>query len=432
VGESFATSGRTGQQDLGHGEPRRGALCAVLPVVPESQANEIDTGPNGSPGLTGRRRSALRRYDRAKRRTNEGSHSNRHRTASGRPVDSAFNAFCEDNRCDVRATRTCSARPSRPAPDRRGRAQAFKKLTAVHLVQASGALDGVFQLFFDQGVCSCCPGHCDAAPEQDSRRGQARHRRRCEQPDRCRSRGGQSARRFVGPRLREECEGHEHFLKTSTFIGKPWEDSTQISLTARNKCIRGLRDDLCVLSEFLLCCGVSARVVHASGNGDASSAEAPLRRRPAPSQGVPSAPAAAAPPALPAQGESKAPAQEAVPPAAPSVAQRLPQRPAPRRKAADAGAVGSSELPQPFTRAEARTEARSRRRSPPRRPARRFGRRFPKTFNPSSRPWWAPPCRRRRPRFHPGRAWPQSRRRRAARCSPRSWPTTRWSQTSRR
>jgi CBS domain-containing protein len=273
--------------------------------------------------------------------------------------DSAFNAFCEDIGAMFDADVQCKRQQAGAGTVGDVR-KLFKKLTAVHLVQASGALDGVFQLFFDQGGLFVLSGVIVMLPQNKIldvvKRGTD------EDANNLTDAAREVGNLLVGSwdrAFREECEGHEHFLKTSTFIGKPWEDSTQISLTGEEQ-VHFAVYEMTVASYPSFCCAAvfPARVVHASGNGDASSAEAPAAAPPAPSQGAPSAPAAAAPPALPAQGESKAPAQEAVPPAAPSVASapastagataEKPQTPA---------QSGSSEPPTAVHAREARTEA---------------------------------------------------------------------------
>lgn len=258
--------------------------------------------------------------------------------------DSAFNAFCEDIGAMFDADVQCKRQQAGAGTVGDVR-KLFKKLTAVHLVQASGALDGVFQLFFDQGGLFVLSGVIVMLPQNKIldvvKRGTD------EDANNLTDAAREVGNLLVGSwdrAFREECEGHEHFLKTSTFIGKPWEDSTQISLTGEEQ-VHFAVYEMTVASYPSFCCAAvfPARVIHGSGNGDASSAEAP---------------AAAAPPVSPAQDESKAPAQEAVPPAAPSVASapastagattEKPQTPA---------QSGSSEPPTTVHASEARTEA---------------------------------------------------------------------------
>jgi len=264
--------------------------------------------------------------------------------------DSAFNAFCEDIGAMFDADVQCKRQQAGAGTVGDVR-KLFKKLTAVHLVQASGALDGVFQLFFDQGGLFVLSGVIVMLPQNKIldvvKRGTA------EDADNLTDAAREVGNLLVGSwdrAFREECEGHEHFLKTTTFIGKPWEDSTQISLTDEEQ-VHFAVYEMTVASYPSFCCAAvfPARVIHASGDGEASSAEAPAAAPTAPAQDTSSAPGAAAPPVSPAQDYSKAPAQEAVPPvvSTPVAATQNPQTPA---------QSGSSVPPATVDASEARTE----------------------------------------------------------------------------
>jgi CBS domain-containing protein len=149
--------------------------------------------------------------------------------------DDSFAAFCEDiggmfgveMRCDRRQT---LAMPVRSLRDH------FKKLTAVHLSKADGALDGTFHLVFDQGGLFILSGVIVMLPESrildQAKRGSMED-----------ATSLQDAAREVGNLLvgswdrifREDCPGHQHFVKTSTFLGKPWEKPEQIELQANTE-----------------------------------------------------------------------------------------------------------------------------------------------------------------------------------------------------
>jgi CBS domain-containing protein len=144
----------------------------------------------------------------------------------------AFAAFCEDiagmfgveMRCDRRQTLTAPARSLRDH---------FKKLSVAHLSKADGALNGTFHLVFDQGGLFILSGVVVMLPEsrilEEAKRGSIENAMNLE-----------DAAREVGNLLvgswdrifREECPGHEHFVKTSTFIGKPWDKPEQVELQA--------------------------------------------------------------------------------------------------------------------------------------------------------------------------------------------------------
>jgi CBS domain-containing protein len=146
--------------------------------------------------------------------------------------DNAFAAFCDDiggmfgveMRCDRQKAETSTVRALR---DR------FKKLSVVHLTKADGALNGTFHLVFDQGGLFILSGVVVMLPEsriiEDAKRGSIEDATNL-----------QDAAREVGNLLvgswdrifREECPGHGHFIKTGTFLGKPWEKPEQMELQA--------------------------------------------------------------------------------------------------------------------------------------------------------------------------------------------------------
>ncbi len=151
--------------------------------------------------------------------------------------DDAFGAFCEDiggmfgvaMRCDRRAAEVSTAYSLR---------EHFKKLAAVHLTKADGALNGAFHLAFDQGGLFILSGVVVMLPEsriiEDARGGSIEAATNL-----------QDAVREVGNLLvgswdrvfRESCPGHGHFIKANTFIGKPWEKPEQIELQSNTEVV---------------------------------------------------------------------------------------------------------------------------------------------------------------------------------------------------
>lgn len=146
--------------------------------------------------------------------------------------DSAFQAFCDDIAGMFGVDMQCKRRQTQTMPVRSLRDH-FKKLTAVHLSKADGALNGTFHLVFDQGGLFVLSGVIVMLPEsrilEEAKRGSMED-----------ATSLQDAAREVGNLLvgswdrvfREDCPGHQHFVKTSTFIGKPWEKPEQIELQA--------------------------------------------------------------------------------------------------------------------------------------------------------------------------------------------------------
>ena len=139
--------------------------------------------------------------------------------------DGAFEAFCDDIAGMFDAEVSCTRQEvgTGTAKDLK---KHFKKLAAVHHVEATGALKGKFHLFFDQGGLFTLSGVVVMLPER-------RIREEIKRGSIDDAENLTDAAREVGNLLvgswdrvfREECEGHDHFLKTGTFIGKPWEEA---------------------------------------------------------------------------------------------------------------------------------------------------------------------------------------------------------------
>ncbi|MBN1362379.1 MAG: CBS domain-containing protein [Sedimentisphaerales bacterium] len=146
--------------------------------------------------------------------------------------DEAFEAFCTDVSSMFGADLQCRREHAgiEAVTELRRR---FKKLAAVHLVQATGLLDGTFQLLFDQGGLFVLSGVVVMLPET----------RILEQVKNGHIDDAENltdAAREVGNLLvgswdrvfREDCREHEHFVKTSTYIGKPWDHLDEVALSA--------------------------------------------------------------------------------------------------------------------------------------------------------------------------------------------------------
>jgi CBS domain-containing protein len=137
--------------------------------------------------------------------------------------DSAFGAFCEDMAAMFDADMRCERRHAAMETVQSLR-EHFKKLVAVHTIQAEGALNGTFSLLFDLGGVFVLSGVIVMLPEprilEFVRRGSLQD-----------SESLQDAAREAGNLLvgswdrvfRGGCAGHKHFLKTGTFIGKSWD-----------------------------------------------------------------------------------------------------------------------------------------------------------------------------------------------------------------
>ncbi|MBN1508082.1 MAG: CBS domain-containing protein [Sedimentisphaerales bacterium] len=156
--------------------------------------------------------------------------------------DAAYQSFCEgitsmfeaDVRCDRRQAGMEAAGSLRDH---------FKKLTAIHVVSADGALTGTFHLLFDQAGLFILSGVVIMLPEkrilEQVKRGSMEN-----------TESLQDAAREVGNLLvgswdtvfREQCKGHRHFLKKDTFIGKLWDKPGQMPLSPEDQVLAALYD----------------------------------------------------------------------------------------------------------------------------------------------------------------------------------------------
>jgi CBS domain-containing protein len=138
-------------------------------------------------------------------------------------ADDAFESFCDDITGMFGVDMRCERRQGGVEKVKALQSH-FKKLAAVHLVHGQGAVDGTFHLLFDQGGLFVLSGVVVMLPEEQIRekakRGSIEDATNLE-----------DAVREVGNSLvgawdrvfRTRCRGHDHFCRTSTFIGKPWK-----------------------------------------------------------------------------------------------------------------------------------------------------------------------------------------------------------------
>ncbi len=265
--------------------------------------------------------------------------------------DASFEAFCEDLGAMFDADVQCTRQQAGAGTVEEVRKH-FKKLAAVHLVQATGALDGTFQLFFDQGGLFILSGFVVMLPEKkildDVKRGSI------DDADNLTDAAREVGNLLVGSWdrvFREECKGHEHFLKTNTFIGKPWEDSSKIELAA-DEAVHFAIYEMKVASYPSFCCAAvfPKKVLHAPQDAvvPAPKAEAPAAGASAPQDAMP---VAAAPAVVPASREVPAVSDEphggqAKPPTADVATgpdSRTPVAPAPAQEASVPAEVPESQ-----------------------------------------------------------------------------------------
>ncbi|HNS19742.1 MAG TPA: CBS domain-containing protein [Sedimentisphaerales bacterium] len=206
--------------------------------------------------------------------------------------DAAFAAFCDDIG-GMFGVEMHSARQKVETSTVRAVRDSFKKLSVVHLTKADGAVNGTFHLVFDHGGLFILSGVIVMLPEsrilEEAKRGSIEDATNL-----------QDAAREVGNLLvgswdrifREECPGHGHFVKTGTFLGKPWEKPEQIELQSDTQVVvvtyeMGIES----YPDFTCAAVFPSAVLEGFGEDKATQAE------PAPSQTPAAAPQAAEKPA---------------------------------------------------------------------------------------------------------------------------------------
>ena len=151
--------------------------------------------------------------------------------------DHSFQAFCDDIAGMFGVDMRCEHRQAAlgTVPSLR---ESFKKLTAVHLIKAEGILNGTFYLVFDQGGLFVLSGMIVMLPE--ARIMEHIWRGSLQDAENLQDAAKEAGNLLVGSWnrvFREGCAGHKHFLKTGTFIGKPWDPPGQAELQAEGEAL---------------------------------------------------------------------------------------------------------------------------------------------------------------------------------------------------
>jgi hypothetical protein len=118
----------------------------------------------------------------------------------------------------------------------RGLRGRFPELTSVHVLAADGVLKGTLYLLFDQTGLFVLPGTVIMLPKgrilEQVKRGSLETT--ASQEDAAREIGnllvGSWDRTF-----RDECQGHKHFLKKASLIGRLWEKPDQMELSVEDQ-----------------------------------------------------------------------------------------------------------------------------------------------------------------------------------------------------
>jgi len=230
--------------------------------------------------------------------------------------DSAFEAFCDDIAGMFDAEVSCT-RQDIGTGTVKDVQKHFKKLAAVHHVEATGALNGTYHLLFDQAGLFILSGVIVMLPER-------RIREEIKRGSVDDAENLLDAAREVGNLLvgswdrifREECEGHDHFRKTGTFIGKPWENLDETGVAPDTDLLFVLYEMTVEPYPSFCCAAVFPQTVLTSSTSEAAQpatdepgADEPVADEPAAVQ----AEVAAAPAAAPAATAVSAPAEPAPP-----------------------------------------------------------------------------------------------------------------------
>ncbi len=135
----------------------------------------------------------------------------------------AFDAFCEDISGMFGVDMEC-AQQEVTSETVKSLKKRFKKLVAVNSVKTEDVLNGTFRLVFDQGGLLTLSGVIVMLPEnrirEEIKRGSDKDVEKMSDAI------GEAGNLLIGSWnrvFREELEGHGHFVLTSTFIGKPWD-----------------------------------------------------------------------------------------------------------------------------------------------------------------------------------------------------------------
>ncbi|MFC1764947.1 CBS domain-containing protein [Planctomycetota bacterium] len=141
----------------------------------------------------------------------------------------SLDAFCDDISTMFEVEMTCEEKEVNVG-SLKDIQKHFKKLAAVHTVEAEGTLNGTMQLVFDKSGLFTLAGVIVMLPPQ----------RIIEETKRGTLENAQSMSDAVGEVgnlltgtwdrvFRDELAGHKHFRKTATFLGDLWEDPSKVT-----------------------------------------------------------------------------------------------------------------------------------------------------------------------------------------------------------
>ena len=175
---------------------------------------------------------------------------------------SGFEAFCEDisGMFDIEMQCVQQEVSTETVKSLKKR---FKKLVAVNIVKAEGALNGSFQLIFDRSGLFTLSGVIVMLPEQriieNCKRGS--EDAAAEQSDAINEAGNM----LVGSWdrvFRDELEGHGHLKQTGTFIGLPWNESSETIGLSSDEEVLFIPYEMTIEPYPAFSCGVISRMIY--------------------------------------------------------------------------------------------------------------------------------------------------------------------------
>ena len=139
----------------------------------------------------------------------------------------AFGAFCEDMSGMFGVNMKCDEQES-CRETVAGLKKRFKKLSSVTSVKAEGALNGTFQIVFDQEGLFTVSGIVVMMPEQkildNRKRGSAQD---AEGMSEAMGEAGNLLVSSWDRIFRKKLDGHGRFVQSGAFIGEPWDNSKE-------------------------------------------------------------------------------------------------------------------------------------------------------------------------------------------------------------
>jgi CBS domain-containing protein len=213
-------------------------------------------------------------------------------TRTAELADMAFDSFCDDIAGMFGSDMKCERRQVSMESVQVLNTH-FKKLAVVHVVQGRGALDGQFQLLFDQGGLFILSGVVVMLPQarilEEIKRGSIESVEHFKDP------AQEVGNLLVGSWdrvFRASCKGHQHFLKAATCIGKPLDNPAVTGLSAGTEVLLAMYEMTVESYPTFKCAAVFPKAMLA---GMAAATEEPAE----PEATEEPAPVAKSPPAAP-------------------------------------------------------------------------------------------------------------------------------------